>query len=178
MEFELPAESRRTHRASDRRSNVPHARRDIVRRLTSAMGWSVVVIGLFVAGGRLAEAGATSVQGNWTAVEAERDGKRADDVIGNRLSFSDDRFAIVAQDGTPLYAGTFRLDPTAKPAAIDFRHADGDLKGKAWEGIYALAGDRLTIADNAPNLEMGRPTAFEAKNDSGYVVITFERTKP
>jgi hypothetical protein len=39
------------------------------------------------------------------------------------------------------------------------------------EGIYALDGDTLTTCDNAPNLEKGRPAAFEAKRGSGYVLI-------
>src|SRR5688572_32786583 len=48
---------------------------------------------------------------------------------------------------------TVRVDPRTKPAAIDFEHTDGDLKGKAWKGIYVVDGDTLTICDNAPNLE-------------------------
>jgi len=52
---------------------------------------------------------------------------------------------------------------------------EGALKGKAWKGIYALDGDTLTICDNAPNLNKGRPAAFDAKTGSGYVLITFKR---
>jgi uncharacterized protein (TIGR03067 family) len=70
------------------------------------------------------------------------------------------------------------VDPSAKPAAIDFEHMEGALKGNAWKGIYALDGDTLTICDNAPNLNKGRPAAFEAKSGSGYVLITFKRSKP
>jgi uncharacterized protein (TIGR03067 family) len=70
------------------------------------------------------------------------------------------------------------VDPNAKPAAIDFEHMEGALKGNAWQGIYALDGDTLTICDNAPNLNKGRPAAFEAKSGSGYVLITFKRSKP
>jgi hypothetical protein len=47
-----------------------------------------------------------------------------------------------------------------------------------WKGIYAVDGDTLTTCDNAPNLKKGRPTAFEAKSGSGYVLITFKRAKP
>ena len=41
-----------------------------------------------------------------------------------------------------------------------------------------LDGDTLAICDNAPNLDKGRPAAFEAKSGSGYVLITFKRAKP
>jgi uncharacterized protein (TIGR03067 family) len=70
------------------------------------------------------------------------------------------------------------VDPGAKPAAIDFEHTEGALTGRAWTGIYALDGDTLTTCDNAPNLDKGRPAAFEAKSGSGYVLITFKRAKP
>ena len=70
------------------------------------------------------------------------------------------------------------MNPNAKPATIDFEHKEGVLKGKVWQGIYALDGDSLTICDNAPDLEKGRPGAFEAKSGSGHVLITFKRAKP
>jgi hypothetical protein len=54
----------------------------------------------------------------------------------------------------------------------------GSLNGKAWKGIYALEGETLTICDNAPNLDKGRPAAFEARTGSGYVLITFKRAAP
>ena len=107
-----------------------------------------------------------------------RDGKAAEDVVGHRLSFTGNRFQIQSKDGKPLYAGTFRVDTSTKPTAIDFEHTEGDLKGKSWKGIYALDGDTLTTCDNAPNLDKGRPAAFEAKTGSGYVFISFERAKP
>ena len=43
------------------------------------------------------------------------------------------------------------MDANAKPAAIDFQHAEGGLKGKTWKGIYVLDGETLTICDNAEN---------------------------
>lgn len=118
------------------------------------------------------------LQGTWTAIKAERDGNTADDVVGHRLSVTGNRFQIQSQDGKRLHAGTVRLDPSAKPAAVDFEHTEGALRGKAWKGIYALAGDTLRVCDNAPNLDQGRPAAFEATRGSGHVLITFKREKP
>ena len=99
-------------------------------------------------------------------------------VVGHQLSFAGDRFHIQSKDGKPLYAGTVRVNPSAKPAAIDFENTEGVAKGKAWKGIYRLDGDTLTICDNEPNLAERRPTVFEAKSGSGYVLITFRRAKP
>lgn len=138
-----------------------------------------LICGLLVAAGLTLAAQPASAQaqleGNWTAIEAERDGKAAPDVVGHRLAFTGNRFEIRSKDGKPIYAGTFRTNPAAPPAAIDFDHTLGELKGKAWKGIYAQRGERLTIIDNAPDLAKPRPSAFAAKRGSGYVLVTFQR---
>ena len=149
-----------------------------MHRLTSAMCWLILGTGLVLAFAQPAEDAQKPLQGTWTATKAERDGKAADDVVGHRLSLTGNRFQIQSADGKPLYAGTVRVDPSTTPAAIDFDHTEGALKGKAWQGIYALDGDTLTVCDNAPNLDKGRPAAFEATSGSGYVLITFTRAKP
>jgi uncharacterized protein (TIGR03067 family) len=148
-----------------------------VHPLTAAMCWLILGTGLALAFAQPAEDAYRKLQGTWTATQADRDGKAAEDVVGHRLSFTGNRFQIQSKDGKPLYAGAVRVDPSAKPATIDFEHAEGSLKGKAWHGIYTLEGDTLTICDNALNLEKGRPTAFEAKSGSGYVLITFKRAR-
>jgi uncharacterized protein (TIGR03067 family) len=149
-----------------------------MRGITWAMGWLIIGMGLVRAFAQPAEEAQKQLQGTWAAAKAERDGKGADDVVGHRLSFAGNRFQIRSEDGKLLYEGTFRVEPSTQPAAMDFEHTEGTLKGKAWQGIYALDGDTLTICDNAPNLDKGRPAAFEARTGSGYVLITFTRAKP
>ena len=149
-----------------------------MRRMTWAMCWLILGTRLVPAFAQPAEEAQKKLQGTWEATKAERDGKAADDVVGHRLSFTGNRFQIRSKGGKPLYAGTFRVDPSTKPATIDLEHTEGDLKGKAWKGIYALDGDALTTCDNAPNLDKGRPTAFEARTGSGHILITFKREKP
>jgi uncharacterized protein (TIGR03067 family) len=149
-----------------------------MRRMTWATFWLILGTGLVPAFARPAEEARKKLQGTWAATKAERDGKAAGDVVGHRLSFTGNRFQIRSKDGKPLYAGTFRVDPSTKPAAIDFEHTEGSLKGKAGKGIFALGGDTLTTCDNGPNPDKGRPAAFEAKAGSGHIVITFKRVKP
>ena len=149
-----------------------------MQRLMSALFGLILQVGLVLSFAQGAEEAQKKLQGAWTATKAERDGKAADDVVGNRLSFTGNRFLIQSKDGKSLYKGTVRLNASTKPAAIDFEHTEGTLKEKAWKGIYALDGDTLTICDNAPNLDKGRPAAFEAKSGSGYVLITFTRVTP
>jgi uncharacterized protein (TIGR03067 family) len=97
-------------------------------------------------------------------------------VFSRRPRLTGNRFQILSKDGKPLYAGTIRVNPTANPWAIDFEHTEEALKGKT--GIYVLDGDTLTICDNAPNLDEGRPVSFETKSGSGYELITFKRAAP
>jgi uncharacterized protein (TIGR03067 family) len=149
-----------------------------MRQMTWAVGWLIFGTGLVPAFGNPADEAQKELQGTWTATKAERDGKAAEDVVGHRLTFTGDRFQLRSKDGKPLYEGTFRVDPSTKPAAIDFEHTAGALKGKEWKGIYALDGDTLTTCDNGPNLDKGRPAAFEAKAGSGHILITFKRAKP
>jgi uncharacterized protein (TIGR03067 family) len=142
--------------------------------LTSKICGLALGFGLVLACAQPVEA-QKSLEGTWTATKAEREGKAADDVIGHRLSLVGDRFQIRSKDAKSDYAGSFRVDVSAKPAAIDFEHTDGGLRGKAWKGIYALDGDTLIICDNAEDLEKPRPSAFEAKSGSGYILVTFKR---
>src|SRR5262245_5129704 len=149
-----------------------------MHRLTSAMCLLILGTSLVPAFGQPGEEAQKKLEGTWTATKAERDGKAVDDVVGHRLSVTGNRFQIQSRDGKPLYAGTVRVDPSAKPAAIDFEHTEGALKGKVWKGIYALDGETLTTCDNAPDPDKGRPAAFGAGGGSGYVLITFKRAKP
>jgi uncharacterized protein (TIGR03067 family) len=122
-------------------------RNRIMHWLTLTMCWLILWTGLVPAFAQPAEDAMKKLQGTWTATQAERDGKAADDVVGHRLSFTGNRFQIQSKDGKSLYAGTVRVDPSAKPAAIDFEHTEGALKRKAWKGIYALDGDTPTNSD-------------------------------
>lgn len=144
-----------------------------MHRLTSALCWLILETGLAFA--QPAEDVQKQLQGTWATTQAERDGQAANDVVGHWLSLVGNRFQIQSEDGKPLYAGTVRVDPSAKPATIDFAYTAGALTGQAWQEIYALDGNTLTVCDNAPNLDKGRPVAFEATRGSGYVLITFTR---
>jgi uncharacterized protein (TIGR03067 family) len=150
-----------------------------VRRISiAAVCWAILWLWLVPAFAQPAADVPKELHGTWNATKAVRDGKPARDVVGHRLSIAADRFGIRSKDGKPLFVGTVRVDPKAKPAAIDFEHGGGALAGKSWKGIYRLAGDTLTICDNAQNLDKERPTAFQAKAGSGDVLITFKRARP
>jgi uncharacterized protein (TIGR03067 family) len=145
-----------------------------MQRLIVAACGLILGAGLVVAGASPAGAQA-ALQGHWVATRAETDGAPSPGVVGHRLSLAGDRFEIRSKDGKPLYAGMVRIDPRAKPATIDFAHTQGALRGRTWQGIYALNGDMLTVCDNAADMAKARPAAFETGSGSGHVLITFVR---
>jgi hypothetical protein len=72
------------------------------------------IVGLLAVTSAAAQATAT-LDGVWTAVAAERDGKEATDVVGHQLRFRADRFTI-AREGKTLYAGTYKVTrPSSRP---------------------------------------------------------------
>lgn len=128
---------------------------------------------VMIAGASLAQP-AARLEGAWTAVAAERDGRPAPDVVGHRLTLAGGAFAI-QRDGKTLYAGTYRTNSSATPMQIDFLQSQGELKGRTWKGIYRLEGDTLNTCDNAPAMDKPRPASFAAQPGSGYISIVFKR---
>lgn len=114
------------------------------------------------------------LQGKWTAVRAEQDGREAADIVGHQLLIENGIFRI-KEKGATIYEGTLRLDVSASPSAIDFKHTGHSPSGKTC-GIYRIDGDTLTICDNAGDMEKSRPTSFDTKPHSGLVMVVFTRS--
>jgi uncharacterized protein (TIGR03067 family) len=113
------------------------------------------------------------MQGKWTAMRAERDGQAAEEIVGHVLHFEGNRFSI-QEKGATIYEGTFTLDTSARPCAIDFNHAGHSAKGTTWRGIYQVDGHTLTICDNAGEVRKNRPTSFETMPNSGRVLVVLK----
>src|SRR3954454_17230446 len=116
-----------------------------MNRLAAATSWLIVGTGLLLAFAYPSEASEKELQGTWTATKAEQDGKSDSAVVGHRLSFAGNRFQIQSKDLKSLYSGTVQVDASAKPAAIDFEHTDGELERERVERDIRL---RRRHADN------------------------------
>ena len=116
----------------------------------------------------------TDLEGTWLAVEARVDGEPAQQIVGQRLCFTGDRFQI-SKNGELLYGGGVTLDALDQRATIDFDQHETDTLAGTWLGIYERDGDVLVICDNAANMACPRPSGFDKRNDRGYVWVRFER---
>ena len=115
-----------------------------------------------------------TLQGTWRAVEAQRDGAPARDLLGHELTFTGDRFRITSE-GRLVFGGTWSADAALAPPRIEFVQTEGaELRG-TWKGIYRLDGGRLEIVDNAAEVSRPAPTTFATAPGSGHVLVRFER---
>jgi RNA polymerase sigma factor (sigma-70 family) len=91
-----------------------------------------------------------------------------------RLVMTRDRYTTKSGDQR-LFEGSYRLDPTAKPKTIDIIALEGDNKGKAALGIYAINEDTLQICYT---MGQERPKAFRSPRGSGAFLTIWKRVKP
>src|SRR5262245_15548082 len=79
-------------------------------------------------------------QGTWKAVSIERDGEKAmpnEQLKRLTLVIEGDKRTIKVGDEV-VSLGTFRLDPSQKPKAIDVTVSEGPLQGRTLRGVYEI----------------------------------------
>jgi uncharacterized protein (TIGR03067 family) len=115
-------------------------------------------------------------QGTWKVASMEIGGKKvADDKAkGATLVVKGNQYAVKMGDKT-LEQGTFKIDPTKKPKTIDVTPTEGKGKGKTFHGIYQINGDEARDSFSTDNKE--RPTSFDTKANSKWVVRVYKRVK-
>ena len=120
-------------------------------RTTMATIFLTIVAGVGMAEVPSAEDKKTALAQEWThftgvweivAVKPEGATKNA-----TRLVFKKDgTYAAQNNKGEELWAGTFEIDPTAKPKVWDHRSHDAKKKGDDVLGIYERDGEKLKFA--------------------------------
>lgn len=121
------------------------------------------------------ESEAGTFLGTWVAKNAERNGKPANDTLGNVMTLRNGQFEIKSPEGEVLFYGTYQVNENVTPATIDFVHKDYWLLGTSWKGIYRVEGNTLRVCDNAPYPSGDRPTDFTTKPESNRISFVFQR---
>jgi uncharacterized protein (TIGR03067 family) len=113
------------------------------------------------------------IQGTWKVDSIQSPtGEPQADVADMRWTFDGEKLSV-AKGGNEFKKGTFRLDASKKPPALDLVPDDKDEKPTAC--IYQLDGDTLKIA--AGKAGGDRPTEFKPDKDAGFGVVVLKRDK-
>jgi uncharacterized protein (TIGR03067 family) len=116
------------------------------------------------------------LQGDWAAVSIISDGHKVpdDDTQSLFRTMKDDHYAVFLFRKV-ISKGTFKIDASKKPKAIDLQAAGAAAKGQPILGIYEFEGDTWKVCYANPGKE--RPTEFTAKEGSGHTLAVWEREK-
>jgi uncharacterized protein (TIGR03067 family) len=112
------------------------------------------------------------LDGTWEVVARVADGKEVtlSDDEKAQATVKDGKFTL-RLGGREAGQGSLKLDPSAKPKAIDIIPEGGE----AMPGVYELKGDELKVCRAAPGSE--RPKKVESKEGSGHILDTWKRAK-
>ena len=151
-----------------------------MRRLVLAVVASLAVIGLAavaVADDAADKKDKEQLQGTWTAVSGESEGKENAEAKEHVMVFDGDKFTVKRGDKV-MVQGTFKIDASKSPKAMDMNITEGpeDVKGKTAHAIYELKGDELTWCVTHPG-DGERPEKFATKEGAKQMLIKFKREK-
>jgi RNA polymerase sigma factor (sigma-70 family) len=124
----------------------------------------------------------SDLSGNWQAVSFEQDGRQKfseEEVRKATVRFHNCRYHFTPLPWGPegSYDGSYQIDgDMEEPKSFSLYPATGALKGQAFQGIYRVEGDKLTLCFSWPPLD--RPTEFRSRPNSTIVLAVFRRAKP
>lgn len=121
------------------------------------------------------------LQGTWTMVSGEMDGKKAadDHVSKSKIIYEGNKIQIMVPNQTPetMVAEIVKIDPTKNPKEMHFIRKNGPNAGKTLIGIYEFEGDGQYKFALDP---AGATTLkeFVTKEGTGHIRNTWKRVKP
>jgi uncharacterized protein (TIGR03067 family) len=119
---------------------------------------------------------ATELEGEWSMVSGFMDGHPMDKSMvkhGKRVTRGNVTSVLF---GAQLFTrGTFTLDTSKTPKAIDLAHSEGMHAGKTQLGIYECDGETMRISYGSPGA--ARPTDFEPRKGDGRTIAEWRRVK-
>ena len=120
-----------------------------------------------------ADARDDTIEGTWLPSEAELGGRKFPDEVrkSTRLVIKGDQYTVTV--GTQPDRGTCKLDPSAKPKAMDITGTEGPNKGRTILAIYERDGDTLRICYDLSG--KSRPTEFGTKAGTRLFLVTYKR---
>lgn len=116
-------------------------------------------------------------KGKWVIESVTRDGKAGEALKGATREHADGKYTITPAAGSKAQptTGTYSIDATKSPIAIDMKPKGGNFDGKTLVGIVKVEGDTMTVAFAEPG--KARPTKFESAPGSGVVLAVHKKAK-
>lgn len=136
----------------------------------------VLLAGVSARGEDTPEGELKKFQGGWELVSYTVDGKAwpKEDVATIKLLVKGDVSYFTV--GAETLMGSYVLDPSMKPKALDILLTDGPDKGKKKLSIYKINGDSLIIC-HGPTAGKTRPKEFVSKPGSETTLEVWRRAK-
>jgi uncharacterized protein (TIGR03067 family) len=116
-----------------------------------------------------------ALEGTWLPSSAELAGKVFPDEVRKsiKLEVKGDQYTVTV--GTQADRGTCKLNPSAKPRALDITGTEGPNKGKTILAIYERKGDTLRVCYDLGG--KSRPEDFKTKEGSPLFLVEYKLQK-
>jgi len=115
------------------------------------------------------------LQGTWTVVSMEMDGKFLSEERRKKTKVTIDGEKFTFDTGVDTHEGLYKLDPSKDPKTLDIVITRGDEKGKTYLAIYKFENGRMIQGMRLDNKE--RPKEFTGKAGTGCALEIWERQK-
>jgi uncharacterized protein (TIGR03067 family) len=116
-----------------------------------------------------------TLEGTWLPSTAELGGKKFPDEVREtiKLEVKGEKYTVTV--GTNLDQGTCKLDPSAKPKALDITGTEGPNKGKTILAIYERKGDTLRVCYDLGG--KSRPAEFKTAEGTRLFLVEYKLQK-
>jgi uncharacterized protein (TIGR03067 family) len=114
---------------------------------------------------------ADRLQGTWKITEITVDGKEVEAASAETIRFVFDGKTLEYRSSTENEKGTYRLDPTVGPRAIDMINKEDKLISR---GIYKFDGDDL-IWCYVRSTAIDRPSEFASKPGTKVILLRLKK---
>src|SRR6516164_11561940 len=117
-----------------------------------------------------------AIEGTWLPETAELAGKMFPDEVRKtiKLVVKGNKYTVTV--GEKVDKGTIKLNPAAKPKALDITGTEGPNKGKTILAIYERNVDTLRVCYDLSG--KNRPKEFKTKEGTQLFLVTYKREKP
>jgi uncharacterized protein (TIGR03067 family) len=130
-----------------------------------------IALGVFSIMLNAQESDVNKLQGSWTIVSLEMEGKSIP-VSGAKIVIEGSRFTTTGM-GAP-YKGTMEINTSVTPKTIDMKFDEGPEKGNSSLGIYELDGDTWRLCLTTRGNE--RPKKFAAEPGTGIALEILKKS--